>query len=1209
MISAVSIVDKPGAVPSSATNALSVSPPPNLIAALRHVFDVNSTNQTSKEPALPSGAVKVKVDTKVPIIGRDSGSGLSRFELRHLLQSITCHPIFTTIVASPAVAVAAKHEHVASAITSSINFDEQQVNLEKLIMNVAKQLTSNSEEIDKETSLQGLMIAVLSLLTTSQSGFTVNSSTADVAENKSPTTKAVERQDNDLPPQSMLQVGALLSLLPLESISTPCTVTSSTESAVIVDTLSADSASHRLNPELLDYFASAAEVYQERLEIRKARRLARLQAPSPTESVARCHTPSLKSSFKQKETSTGSGDDVSNNEDSNANSQRPTISSEDAETPTTKDRGTPDMEFSLRTEDDDNIYLTPSNNNSATPISNAHENRNVDPPASSSTELIAVSDREEGLLPSNSMNDLSDDAFNESHQDDTDDVAAVPFDMDGELLENGAIDEEEEDNDEDDEGDVDEPSSSSGSESSDDEEEDGMGDSDDADALDTDDEDAVLRQAMAMSIAEQVEVDAERQGEKSCATAHLSSGLRPSDDRDSSAVSTHQTNALKVTESPVAQSTDRDIMRNEEDDDSNLPPLPSPPTSYQFLIPTGSGISALVPEYTKAGAESLSSISQLDPSKLSDFGSVPACYVLLHFLRYATLEMDRRLSLQAKARSSPVVVRGGVGSSLFTLDHSNSDRTDSITSNDKKGAITLQLMVASILLMIEHRSDAIENLRKAIAREQRMAHDGTYDSDDENAGSNGEDESSRLPLSLSGEEDDPALTLAMNYVEDDAPLSSESLESKGMTRKAAAAAYDAATVMKSLRKSTNSWKYEVHLTSSCLACSLQILRMYLQSMVRQYFISAEFADECTNCQSVAELRFCFPDSVRANITQKLSSLMSIGTQSSLVAMMSGDVIETERLFQSRFLYKEAMGVWGECIPLIFCSDSSRSALLRSLIEECSGFSNPLPHLISLDKLNDFPNSDVETQFYKVSTMCIRLRVGDLLDSLVSRPLHFVGDMSMDLKSEDSYASRFDSIESDQSTKSVVALLTFLSNSVGSLVGDHCEVKRFYLALCHRCQSRALLLDGFYAETETELDDRHALSSAKTLSTGDKVRVAAGPSAGLQFDATKCSDSIAAYSGQDDDSRVASTGICSVHQRASKVWGTVLSTQQYSPKTGVHRWAVRLDKCERGHVFIGVATSQATMKTYVGGDKYGWGMIGTQALWHDRRKVCSSVRVF
>lgn len=66
-------------------------------------------------------------------------------------------------------------------------------------------------------------------------------------------------------------------------------------------------------------------------------------------------------------------------------------------------------------------------------------------------------------------------------------------------------------------------------------------------------------------------------------------------------------------------------------------------------------------------------------------------------------------------------------------------------------------------------------------------------------------------------------------------------------------------------------------------------------------------------------------------------------------------------------------------------------------------------------------------------------------------------------------------------------------------------------------------------------------------------------------------------------------------------------QQFShscflPKTGIHRFAVKLDQCERGHVFIGVATARANTKSYVGGDKNGWGFIGTQALWHDRNKL-------
>jgi hypothetical protein len=157
-----------------------------------------------------------------------------------------------------------------------------------------------------------------------------------------------------------------------------------------------------------------------------------------------------------------------------------------------------------------------------------------------------------------------------------------------------------------------------------------------------------------------------------------------------------------------------------------------------------------------------------------------------------------------------------------------------------------------------------------------------------------------------------------------------------------------------------------------------------------------------------------------------------------------------------------------------------------------------------------------------------------------------------------------------------------------------DAQRLLAALCHRCHSRVLLLDGLYATTKTETDEA-AVTKNKTVSTGDVVRVSSNPSPTLEFDATKCADSIALLSDS-------TGGGSSVHQRASKVWGTVLSTRQFSPKTGVHRWAVRLDKCERGHVFLGVATSQGSMRTYVGGDKYGWGMIGTQALWHDRRKV-------
>ena len=134
----------------------------------------------------------------------------------------------------------------------------------------------------------------------------------------------------------------------------------------------------------------------------------------------------------------------------------------------------------------------------------------------------------------------------------------------------------------------------------------------------------------------------------------------------------------------------------------------------------------------------------------------------------------------------------------------------------------------------------------------------------------------------------------------------------------------------------------------------------------------------------------------------------------------------------------------------------------------------------------------------------------------------------------------------------------------------------------------------------------------------------GPSSGepttIEFDSSRCSDSIAILPPISSLGGAASSpastpasrrsgsgtenegGPVSVSQRASKVWGCVCATWAIAPSSGIHSWAVHLDKCDRGHVFVGVVTSQASVKTYVGGDAHGWGMIGTKALWHDRSKL-------
>ncbi len=76
------------------------------------------------------------------------------------------------------------------------------------------------------------------------------------------------------------------------------------------------------------------------------------------------------------------------------------------------------------------------------------------------------------------------------------------------------------------------------------------------------------------------------------------------------------------------------------------------------------------------------------------------------------------------------------------------------------------------------------------------------------------------------------------------------------------------------------------------------------------------------------------------------------------------------------------------------------------------------------------------------------------------------------------------------------------------------------------------------------------------------------------------------------------------QVQSKSWGSVMTKQGFPPHSGVHQWLVHLRNCEKGHVFLGVATTAASVNTYVGGDQYGWGLIGTRVLWHGRSKVRS-----
>lgn len=96
---------------------------------------------------------------------------------------------------------------------------------------------------------------------------------------------------------------------------------------------------------------------------------------------------------------------------------------------------------------------------------------------------------------------------------------------------------------------------------------------------------------------------------------------------------------------------------------------------------------------------------------------------------------------------------------------------------------------------------------------------------------------------------------------------------------------------------------------------------------------------------------------------------------------------------------------------------------------------------------------------------------------------------------------------------------------------------------------------------------------------------------LQFDPNRCKDNIV----------LSNQGRTAVNH-GNKSWGTVISSTGCTPGSGVHQWAIQLDRCEKGHIFIGVCTAKAQHGTYLGHDTQSWGLIGTRALWHNRSKV-------
>ena len=315
-------------------------------------------------------------------------------------------------------------------------------------------------------------------------------------------------------------------------------------------------------------------------------------------------------------------------------------------------------------------------------------------------------------------------------------------------------------------------------------------------------------------------------------------------------------------------------------------------------------------------------------------------------------------------------------------------------------------------------------------------------------------------------------------------------------------------------------------------------------------------------------------------------------------------------FMVAALRTESLCLWGWALPLLYPIHSARIELLQSLLD--SSQSSPATSLQAGDSCDDSAVwSDQELFSRKLDILCKRLRASDLLHCFMATPM-MVGDTA-DAKFNNNQEERVNQTstagQQNSDKQNPLPIITLLSTEIieRSRQGRNNSsdnLNKFYLALCQQAMSTLLLWNDLSISSNDANDHDICGGSELSASPGsaggngshwtDTGSLQVNPTK-FHFDSGKCADSI---------SVVSPSGLPAVtaNQRATKVWGTVLSTTCFSPKSGVHRWAIKLDKCERGHVFVGVSTARVNLKTYVGGDSNGWGLIGTQALWHDRNKL-------
>jgi len=500
---------------------------------------------------------------------------------------------------------------------------------------------------------------------------------------------------------------------------------------------------------------------------------------------------------------------------------------------------------------------------------------------------------------------------------------------------------------------------------------------------------------------------------------------------------------------------------------------------------------------------------------------------------------------------------------------------------------TASLLIASLHLSNHLRDSSLTVLRNLLADIEVSAEISTDDGD--NAEQSIQIANSAESEDLLPEKDDPTSGMA----------TADALEAKGLKRKAAAAAQMASLRHSTKQKLVGQWKDRVTLYSLCCHLTMQCLRSFVGKCTQQGLDHDRDRDEFIRLSA----------KTRSGLVSILSSFHSVSAsisyqniQDSMEHFVRGGSLAIEKLGDS-FLVKplcnESLLLWGASIPLLYPDHTERVNLLHELIRNnMPPDSSDILFPVSRFQVESCNWNESELQRCKLEILCWRLRISDMLGHFIAQPM--IITESNDQTSRTLFENRRQVPNNSLSTFSLLGPFVERHKTLMQ-IGSETDANpaKFYLALCQRA-IQSLLLWNDLSLSSNDANDRDisggGVGTAQAGTWGEGTMQLESNPTKFHFDSTKCSDSIAIVPS--GSSAVGATA----NQRATKVWGTVLSTTCFTPKSGVHRWAVKLDKCERGHVFVGVTTARASVKTYVGGDKNGWGLIGTQALWHDRNKI-------